>query len=153
MEVFFVQNNLYYSVEILFTNGRCLNHIFTGTPQKSRSAALTCFLEYTLSDDVKKGTYCLVSCHHIKTGEKITVTSSSLLHEPHFGLQLELELWRREGVKCEVVLFNYRQPQYVTLLLSGANIELLKTQDMILGVAEDWSVTFGRKKTRMNVAA
>lgn len=153
MALLFIQNNIYYTVEFLFSDGNYINHIFTGPVKKARSKAITCMLEYMLSDDAKKNTYILVSAHHIKTGEKITVTSSSLIYMVHEGLQLELELWQQEGVKTDVVMFNYRQPEYVTLILSGANYDLLKTADNVLGIAEDWSVTFGRKKTKLNVAA
>jgi hypothetical protein len=153
MAMLCIQNNIFYSCEVLHSDGRCFQHFFTGPAKTARSGAITFMLEYILSDDAKKGDYCLVSAHNLKTGEKITVTSSDLLYSVHEGLQQELKLWQQEGIKTDVVLFNYRQPQYVTLLLAGANFELLKTDDHILGIAEDWSVTFGRKKTKMNVAA
>ena len=152
MALLFIQHNLYYSVEILHADGRCFSRIFTGAPQKAREAALTFFLENRLDDAAREDTYILVSVHHLKTGEKVTVTSTALLNEPHEGLQQELELWEREGIRSNKVLYNFRQPQHITFLPSVSKELRLCDEQTIMGLADDWVITFGRKKTALSQA-
>jgi hypothetical protein len=153
MTVLFIHSNIYYTCEVLYADGRITHHLFTGAPLKAREAALTCLLEHVLDDEGRGDTFCQVYVHHLKTGEKATVTSSSLLHQPHEGLQQELELYEKEGVKTEKVLYDFKRPQHVTLLLTGTSTKPLKNGTTLLGLAQNWSVTFGRKKTAMNLAA
>jgi len=153
MALLFIQNNLYYSCEILYADGRCFSRIFTGAPLKAREAALTFLLEQLLDDNARNDAYVIVSAHHLKTGEKATVTNTALLRQPHDGLQQELELYEREGVKTDKVLFNFRQPQFINLLVSGTNTRPLKSEHTLLGIAQDWTITFGRRKTRQPAVA
>jgi hypothetical protein len=148
MALLFIHYNLYYSCEIHYADGTCFSRIFTGTPQRARESALTFFLETMLDDDASNESFLQVSLHHLKTGEKIMVTSTELLRRPHEGLQREVELWDREGIKAQKVRYSFRSPQTITLLPVASHATDLQGGEDILGLADDWVITFGRKKTQ-----